>query len=54
MTVDELIDRLSICSQFGHGKQQVKIYDPNSEQAEEVTGVKYGNGKVVELYSDED
>ncbi len=54
MTVDELIDRLKTVSEFGHGKEQVKAWDADSENWEPVSVVQYGHKQPVLLYTDEE
>jgi hypothetical protein len=49
MSVKELIESLQLCDL----EDEVKCYDPESEQIESVTGLTYGGkDRVVELFTD--
>lgn len=53
MTLDNLIDRLiAIRDQVG-GKEDVLIWDPDSESWEPVSVIEYSGGEPTKLYSDE-
>lgn len=55
MTVDELIERLVEIREHGSGQSQVKIFDPDTNAWQPVTGFTYGGETAeVKLYCDTD
>lgn len=53
MTVNDLIERLENIKKFGHGDDEIKAFDPDSDQYESVTGLTYGGNEPVKIYTDE-
>ena len=53
-TVNELLEKLKDLSKQGMGESTVLVFDPNTMDWEILTGLMYGEGEPVKLYSEPD
>ena len=53
MNVKELKERMQLLEDMGFGDSEVLAYDPEIEECAPVTGMIYGKGMPVELFTDE-